>query len=324
MIKILDEAAGALAEAHALNLIHRDIKPGNLMLVEQGGKPDVLKVLDFGLVKELDRTDDLQLTEADRITGTPQYLPPEAVTTPDKVDARSDLYALGAIGYFLLTGHHVFEGETVVEVCAMHLHSNPVPPSERVEDGVPEDLDALILQCLAKSPQDRPQTSLELQKSLRGCADCGGWSEEQAKVWWATHRDAVDDLQAHRTIAGGELTLAIKLSGRGTAPQAAETEGVGHDRNPSTTRRSIWRVSDMGVWRYPSGAWRPPHVPEPTSCSAHAASVIRRASRSRRAASSCSASTSIIRAGACSRSRSGRALRSHTACGPTAPSPSGR
>ncbi len=143
--QILGQAAGALAEAHAVKLIHRDVKPANIMLVEQGGKPDVAKVLDFGLVKELDATASPELTQIDAVTGTPQYMAPESIRAPDEVDARSDIYALGAVGYFLLTGEHVFTADTVVEVCAKHLNDEPVAPSERLGAAVPADLETLIL-----------------------------------------------------------------------------------------------------------------------------------------------------------------------------------
>ncbi len=169
VVHILRDAASALAEAHDAELIHRDIKPSNIMLVEQGGKPDVAKVLDFGLVKELEGADDAGLTQANSITGTPQYLAPEAITAPASVDARSDLYALGAVGYFLLTGSHVFEGATIVEVCGAHLHKTPEPLSERLGDPLPPDLEALILKCLAKKPEERPQSADELERALAAC-----------------------------------------------------------------------------------------------------------------------------------------------------------
>ena len=123
VVYVLARVADALAEAHGVGLIHRDIKPANIFLCRQGGHVDVPKVLDFGLVKELGSLDRAlpSLTDADAITGTPHYMAPEALTDPDSVDHRVDLYALGAVGHFLLTGEHVFEGKTLVEVCGHHL-----------------------------------------------------------------------------------------------------------------------------------------------------------------------------------------------------------
>ncbi len=216
--RILDQIAGALAEAHAINLIHRDIKPANIMLVEQGGKPDVSKVLDFGLVKDLARTSEAELTLADAITGTPQYLSPEGIRAPDSVDGRSDLYALGAIGYFLLTGKHVFSGGTVVEVCAQHLSAEPVPPSQRLGKPIPADLEALLLDCLAKDPAARPQSALEFQQRLQACDDVEPWTAEQARAWWVRCRAELEAMQATQALTGEGLTMAIELKGRDGHP----------------------------------------------------------------------------------------------------------
>ena len=124
---LLAQLAGALAEAHAAGLIHRDIKPANVMVCERGGMLDVVKVLDFGLVKEMDARSDGTGADNGRIVGTPLYLAPEALTAPESLDARSDLYALGALGYFLLSGSAPFSGTNVVDVCRQHLHSDPAP-----------------------------------------------------------------------------------------------------------------------------------------------------------------------------------------------------
>jgi eukaryotic-like serine/threonine-protein kinase len=192
VIHILDQIAGALAEAHRVGLIHRDIKPANIFLTEQGGVPDVAKVLDFGLVKQVGATDPHESTLpsislADSITGTPLYMAPESITTPAKVDGRTDLYALGAVGYFLLTGQHVFTGRTVLEVCGHHLLTDPTPPSVRLGARLPADLEALILSCLAKEPAKRPADARALQTALRSCRDAGTWREEDACEWFEAH-----------------------------------------------------------------------------------------------------------------------------------------
>jgi serine/threonine-protein kinase len=185
VIQVLHQVSGALSEAHAIGLVHRDIKPANIFLCEQGGEPDVAKVLDFGLVKEVSGEGGVNLTRAEAITGTPLYMSPESIREPDGMDARSDLYALGAVGYYLLTGGHVFEGRTLVEVCGHHLHSVPDPPSQRLGAPVPDDLEALLLDCLAKEPAKRPESAAALRQSLRSCRAFGEWDGESARRWWS-------------------------------------------------------------------------------------------------------------------------------------------
>jgi serine/threonine-protein kinase len=118
------------------------------------------------------------------IQGTPLYLSPEAIRAPDAVDARSDIYGLGAVGYYLLTGTHVFDGATAVEVCSHHLHSRPEPPSERLGRPVPARLERLILACLEKDPARRPESAAELRDALRETDDNGRWDEREAREWW--------------------------------------------------------------------------------------------------------------------------------------------
>jgi serine/threonine-protein kinase len=183
---VLRQVASALVEAHGIGLIHRDVKPENVMLCERGGIPDVAKVLDFGLVRDLEQAS--TQSRVDVVQGTPLYLSPEAITAPDRVEGRSDLYALGAVGYFLLTGHHVFEGATLVEVCAHHLHTRPVPPSERLGRPLPAPLEALVLECLEKEPARRPASASVLRGRLAALARDLDWSEEDARVWWQRWR----------------------------------------------------------------------------------------------------------------------------------------
>ncbi len=186
VIHILRQVCGSLTEAHGVGLIHRDIKPANIILCERGGIPDVAKVVDFGLVKELDHAQDLTATGV--ITGTPLYLAPEAVRS-SAIDARSDIYAVGAVGYFLLAGRNVFEGDTLVEVCSHHLHTTPSPPSERLGRPLPRDLEAAVLSCLEKDPDLRPQSARALLGRLAACEDAGRWSEQEAAEWWTVRRD---------------------------------------------------------------------------------------------------------------------------------------
>src|SRR3954468_13788820 len=147
VVRILTMACGALAEAHSIGLIHRDIKPANIMLCLQGGERDVVKLLDFGLVKELAVEGDIKLTAASTLTGTPLYMAAESIVDPDSADARTDIYALGAVAYFLLAGHEVFNGKSVVEVCGQHLHRAPDPLSARGVT-VPPELEAVVLACI--------------------------------------------------------------------------------------------------------------------------------------------------------------------------------
>jgi eukaryotic-like serine/threonine-protein kinase len=183
VIHVLADACSALTEAHESGLIHRDIKPGNIMLCRHGGAYDVVKVLDFGLVKDLTVGSNIKLTQADTLLGTPLYLSPEAITDPDTVDARSDLYALGAVGYFLLTGKPVFEGRSVAEVSAHHIHTPPAPLSRHAAN-VPEELETVLLSCLEKSPEARPASARALRSALLGCQAAGTWTEDDARAWW--------------------------------------------------------------------------------------------------------------------------------------------
>jgi serine/threonine protein kinase len=189
VIHILLQVCAALREAHGAGLIHRDVKPANVFLCRHRALPDVVKVLDFGLVKQLGNAD-TDPTNADTIVGTPLYLAPEAITAPETVDARSDLYALGAVGYFLLSGTPVFSGNSTVEVCAHHLYSAPEPLSRCTRRSISADLEQVIMDCLAKDPARRPRNAEELARRLRTCADAGAWSESDAERWWQTKRAA--------------------------------------------------------------------------------------------------------------------------------------
>jgi serine/threonine-protein kinase len=185
---LLAQVAGALAEAHAAGLIHRDVKPANVMVCERGGMLDVVKVLDFGLAKEMGAANDLMLGDDRRVVGTPHYLSPEAVVAPESVDARSDLYALGALGYFLLTGSPPFGGKDVVELCLQHLYDDPAPLSSRAPTAIPPELETLVMSCLAKSRDDRPQSAALLRADLFALA--AEWSQGAAADWWAQAGEA--------------------------------------------------------------------------------------------------------------------------------------
>jgi serine/threonine-protein kinase len=185
VVHILAQVLASLAEAHGIGLIHRDIKPANIMLTSRGGESDIVKVLDFGLVKQIEGRDDVALTSTRGLTGTPLYLAPEAIHAPQTVGPPSDLYAVAAVGYFLLTGTEVFSGSTVVEVCAHHLHSIPEPPASRRGEPVPPGLSSVILSGLAKNPSERPPDARHFRQSLLSC-DAPVWTEQDARQWWDT------------------------------------------------------------------------------------------------------------------------------------------
>jgi eukaryotic-like serine/threonine-protein kinase len=190
VIHILIQAADALIEAHALGLIHRDVKPANILLCERAGSADVVKLLDFGLVKDVRSTAEPSLTQTDVITGTPLYLAPETIIDPALVDHRVDIYALGAVGYCLLTGAPPFQGRSTVEVCGHHLHSVPAAPSSRLGVQLPGPLDDVLLRCLAKQRDERPSSARELQRLLRECAIAAPWSSDDARPFWERWRAA--------------------------------------------------------------------------------------------------------------------------------------
>ncbi|MFO1092457.1 MAG: serine/threonine protein kinase [Planctomycetaceae bacterium] len=187
VIRILTQICGSLYEAHTLGLVHRDVKPANIMLNRRGCDADVVKVLDFGLVKALDEKKQAGTTAANALTGTPLYMAPEAIESPNSVDARSDLYAVGAVGYFLLTGTPVFDAASIVELCRMQVDVSPDPPSQRLGKAVSADVEHALLACLEKSRAKRPQTARDLAQLLAKCASAGQWSVDDAENWWSRH-----------------------------------------------------------------------------------------------------------------------------------------
>ena len=213
VVRILTMVCGALTEAHAIGLIHRDIKPANIMLCMQGGERDVVKLLDFGLVKEFEVDREVKLTAASAVVGTPQYMAPESILAPDSVDARTDIYALGAVAYYLLAGVDVFNGKSMVEVCSQHLHQEPQPPSARGV-AIPADLEAVVLACLRKDPDRRPQSAAALRRQIEACT-VEPWGSEQAREWWSEHQRDLDG--ATTESAGEPRTLAVDAARRSPA-----------------------------------------------------------------------------------------------------------
>lgn len=191
-IHLLKQVCHSLAEAHGQGLIHRDIKPANVHVCRYGRDVDFVKVLDFGLVKpQPDRAStQLDITEAHAARGTPAFMAPEQVVGNRPVDGRSDLYAVGCLGYWLVTGQLVFAGRTVMETMVQHLQAKPEPPSRRTELDIPESFDALILACLEKDPDDRPPTADAVAARLNPIETRSTWSPERAQQWWDQHHPA--------------------------------------------------------------------------------------------------------------------------------------
>jgi serine/threonine-protein kinase len=185
---VVRQVLAALGEAHGVGLVHRDVKPSNVILCERGGVPDVAKVLDFGLVKEAEG--DPGLSHEGALVGTPLFLAPEVIRAGE-AGPRSDLYSAGALAYYLLAGRHVFDGHGVVEICSHHLHTPPTPPSERLGRPLPAALEAWVLRCLEKDPERRPRSAAEAQASLEACGLDGTWTAEDARAWWAGRGRAI-------------------------------------------------------------------------------------------------------------------------------------
>ncbi|MFA9471675.1 MAG: protein kinase [Deltaproteobacteria bacterium] len=227
VVRILRDVALALDEAHRVGLIHRDVKPSNIMLARQGGEYDVVKVLDFGLVKRVQDDDDPETSDSGSIRGTPHYLSPEGVNTPQEVDARSDLYALGAVGYCLLTGRPVFEGDTAFEVCAQHVQATPAPLSEARGEPIPKELERLILSCLAKRKDDRPASAQALADALDQL-DLPPWTRADAERWWQRYGPLLEEQRdsiAPR-ITGHTMNVVIDepwFEGADSAPRSNPT-----------------------------------------------------------------------------------------------------
>lgn len=205
VIEIMLQLCAALSATHAQGLVHRDVKPSNILLSRSPDGRDEIKLLDFGLAKHL-----AERVAVASVVGTPLYISPEAITSPEAVDGRSDLYALGAVAYYLLSGAPVFDGQSVVEVCSQHLSEAPEPLSRVVGWSIAEDLAALVLACLSKDRRARPASAQELARRLAACADAPaaptlrGRGEQRARPTCLprTSTEAVHDLalRAHEAL----------------------------------------------------------------------------------------------------------------------------
>jgi serine/threonine-protein kinase len=183
IVYLMRQVCGALGEAHRYGLVHRDLKPGNILVAILGGKCDVAKVLDFGLVKLTSTPGAVQLTADYTVSGTPQYMSPEQATASEHIDGRADIYALGGIMYFLLAGKPPFQGNNPTELMIAHARDPVVPPSQLRPD-CPADLEAVVLRCLDKKPEDRYSDTRALAAALADCSCVADWDESRAEVWW--------------------------------------------------------------------------------------------------------------------------------------------
>ncbi len=204
-IFLLRQVSHSLADAHARGLVHRDIKPANIYVCRMGLEYDFVKVLDFGLVKVRHRGGHAQQTLATiehGTTGTPAYMAPEIILGENDVDRRADVYALGCVAYYLLTGQLVFEADTPMKMLLQHVQATPMPPSQRTELPIPRELDELVLSCLEKDPGKRPQDAGALFKLATECLACAHWNQESAREWWEAH---LPELTGPLTIADTDV-----------------------------------------------------------------------------------------------------------------------
>ena len=199
VVYVLRQVCHSLAEAHARDLVHRDIKPANIFVCRLGPDDDFVKVLDFGLVKHAAPTAmPTQLTEAGFAAGTPAFMAPEIALAHPEIDGRADLYALGCVAYYLLTGQFVFAADTPIAAALAHVNDQPAPPSARSPFQIPARLEALILQCLAKDPAERPASAVDLANRLAETVPQDAWTADAAHAWWDQHR-----LREHQGSIGG-------------------------------------------------------------------------------------------------------------------------
>ena len=222
---LLAQACHSLAEAHSRGLIHRDIKPSNIFTCRMGLAVDFVKVLDFGLVKARGETGrgEALLTAPDSTAGTPAYIAPEIVRGDPVIDHRVDIYALGCVAYWLLTGRLVFEGPNALQLMFQHAQNAPVPPSQRMELELSPAFDELVLACLAKRPDDRPASAAELAKRLEAAVTGERWSEERAERWWQRHHPE----SSGPAPTSCELTLTKELgSGEGSSQSDPVVQGA--------------------------------------------------------------------------------------------------
>jgi serine/threonine protein kinase len=187
-IHFLRQVCGALREAHAIQLVHRDIKPANVIVCVRAGQYDVAKLLDFGMVRQVGREAIAEtVTNEGAIVGTPAYMSPEQIESSAGLDGRSDVYSVGAVAYFLLTGVPPFHRDSPVQILLAHLHDTPVL-LRAIKPDVPRDLEAVVLRCLGKAPKDRFEDVDALERALADCVNSRDWTPLAAEAWWKIGR----------------------------------------------------------------------------------------------------------------------------------------
>ncbi|MFV1987830.1 MAG: serine/threonine-protein kinase, partial [Gemmatimonadota bacterium] len=184
VVYLLRQVCGSLGEAHGRGIIHRDIKPSNLFVTQRGGLQDFVKVLDFGLARNVKDVGDAGVTKAGMVFGTPRYIAPESISGQERTDARSDLYNVGGVAYWMLTGRPLFDGPSSLDLIIDHARTIPEPPSSVTELSIPPALDAIVMKCLEKDPDDRYQAAEELAAALNGVALEQAWNQDRAREWW--------------------------------------------------------------------------------------------------------------------------------------------
>lgn len=217
VVHILLQVCDSLTEAHALGLVHRDIKPANVFLCERGGIPDCVKVLDFGLV----RTQRAENFKSVRLTGsgeaaavgTPLFMPPESFKRASDADARSDLYSVGALAYYVLTGTYVFTGENMMDIYEQQLTSEPAPPSSRTTNPISQELETVLLRCLQRDPSKRPQSASELRDLLLQTPFAHSWTLSERAAWWKQYH-ASAPVPAAETATPAQNTVKIDFASR--------------------------------------------------------------------------------------------------------------
>lgn len=190
-VYLMIQVCGSLAEAHRMGLVHRDLKPANIFVAILGGQCDVAKVLDFGLVKQDQPSDGRQLTMDYTVSGTPTYMSPEQAKGKRDIDGRADLYSLGAVMYYVLTGHPPFERDSAMSLMVAQV-TEAVRPLRELAPGVPADLEAVVMRCLAKSPADRYEDASVLRDALAACRCAANWNQPQAEQWWLSQAVALE------------------------------------------------------------------------------------------------------------------------------------
>ena len=193
-VYLLRQVCLALHEAHEAGVIHRDIKPSNIFAARRGGRDDVAKLLDFGLVQPASTNLSAVPSRLGQIVGTPLYISPEQALGERTLEARSDIYSLGAVAYFLLTGRPPFDEGSAVAALIAHARDQAAPPS-RFRDGIPDDLERVVMRCLAKAPSERYPDAESLERALAECACAGKWDKYQANRWWRENGQMADRSQ---------------------------------------------------------------------------------------------------------------------------------